>query len=235
MVTEILTAIGEQNNPQGQCSECGRIWTNQTWQGVCHWCGKFATCQTRRTQALRSFKSSRTRSRKQTEVKGNDYERLQGHWLSFYKTAQRFESKVPIQDREDIRHDIIIELAKAKARDGDKPFTEAMMYRIASFVVADYWRKEKRKPTILSLESDLTIDDSNTAELMEVVADDTAIDLDAWMDARTFLLGCPIRLIQIANKRLLGLVLNPKEKMYLQRFRHREQKKFYEPLLFSPS
>jgi DNA-directed RNA polymerase specialized sigma24 family protein len=145
--------------------------------------------------------------------------------LSFYKTAQRFESKVPIQDREDIRHDIIIELAKAKARDGDKPFTEAMMYRIASFVVADYWRKEKRKPTILSLESDLTIDDSNTAELMEVVADDTAIDLDAWVDARTFLLGCPIRLIQIANKMSKGDNLSATDSQYLWRFRKHEQKR----------
>jgi hypothetical protein len=77
--------------------------------------------------------------------------------------------------------------------------------------------------------------DGDATELMEMIADDKAIDLDAWLDARTFLLGFPQRLIQIAYKRLNGLALDSKEKMYLQRFRQREQKRLFEPLLFSPS
>ena len=74
------------------------------------------------------------------------YDRLDGEWRQWYETAHRFEHKVPAQDRGDIRHNIILELALARARDGDKPFSEAMMCRVASFVVADYWRKAKRKP-----------------------------------------------------------------------------------------
>jgi len=74
------------------------------------------------------------------------YDRLDGEWLKWYETAHRFEHKVPAQDRGDIRHNIILELALARARDGDKPFSEAMMCRVASFAVADYWRKAKRKP-----------------------------------------------------------------------------------------
>ncbi len=62
---------------------------------------------------------------------------------------------MPAQDRGDIRHNIILELALARARDGDKPFSEAMMCRVASFVVADYWRKAKRKLTILSLDTEI--------------------------------------------------------------------------------
>jgi len=46
------------------------------------------------------------------------YDRLDGEWLKCYETAHRFEHKVPAQDRGDIRHNIILELALARARDG---------------------------------------------------------------------------------------------------------------------
>jgi hypothetical protein len=151
------------------------------------------------------------------------YAKLDGEWAIWSEIAHRFERKVPTQDRGDIRHSIILELALARARDGDKPFSEAMMCRVASFVVADYWRKEKRKPTILSLDTEIDNGDGDSTELMETIADDNAIDLDAWLDARTFLLGCPQRLIQIAHKRLMGLALNKGEHCYLQRFRKRSQ------------
>ena len=83
------------------------------------------------------------------------YDRLDGEWLIWYEVAHRFERKVPTQDRGDIRHNIILELALARRRDGDKPFSMALMCRIASFVIADYWRKANRKPTILSLEHEV--------------------------------------------------------------------------------
>jgi len=142
---------------------------------------------------------------------------------------------VPAQDRGDIRHSIILELALARARDGDKPFSKAMMFRVASFVVADYWRKQTRKPTILSLNTEIDNGDGDTTELIETVADDRAIDLEAWLDARTWLLGCPRRLVQIASKRVNGIPLVPKDKMYLQRFRQKEQKRLLEALPFSLS
>ena len=152
------------------------------------------------------------------------YDRLDGEWRQWYETAHRFEHKVPAQDRGDIRHSIILELALARARDGDKPFSKAMMYRVASFVVADYWRKASRKPTILSLNTEIDNGDGDTTELIETVADDRAIDLEAWLDARTWLLGCPRRLIQIASKRLAGKPLTNKEHQYLWYWRQREQK-----------
>jgi len=68
------------------------------------------------------------------------YDRLDGEWRQWYETAHRFEHKVPAQDRGDIRHNIILELALARARDGDKPDNPSWMYRIASFTVAQYWR-----------------------------------------------------------------------------------------------
>ena len=156
------------------------------------------------------------------------YDRLDGEWRQWYETAHRFEHKVPAQDRGDIRHNIILELALARARDGDKPFSEAMMCRVASFVVADYWRKEKRKPTLLSLDTEIENGDGDTTELIETIADDRVIDLEAWLDARTFLLGCPQRLVQIANKRVKGIPLNNADMIYLCRYRKQEQKRLLE-------
>ena len=151
------------------------------------------------------------------------YDRLDGEWLNWYQVAHRFEHKVPAQDRGDIKHNIILELAKARARDR-KPIPIPRAYRIASLVVALYWRQETRKPTILSLNSEVTNGDGDTTELIETIADDKAIDLSAWLDARTWLLSCPIRLVQIAHKKLAGEVLNSYERLYLYRFRKREQK-----------
>ena len=151
------------------------------------------------------------------------YDRLDGEWRQWYDTAHRFERKVPAQDRGDIRHNIILELALARARDGDKPFSKAMMYRVASFVVADYWRKASRKPTMLSLEAEIDNGDGDTTELIETIADDRAIDVEAWLDARTFLLGCPHRLVQIANKINKGQTLTHGDRTYLWKWRKREQ------------
>ena len=151
------------------------------------------------------------------------YDRLDGEWLNWYQVAHRFERKVPAQDRGDIRHNIIMELAKARARDG-KPIPILRAYRIASLVVALYWRQETRKPTMLSLNTEIANGDGDTTELIETIADDKAIDLSAWLDARTWLLGCPIRLVQIANKRVNGLRLTNKELQYLWYWRHKEQK-----------
>ena len=163
------------------------------------------------------------------------YAKLDGEWRQWYETAHRFEHKVPAQDRGDIRHNIILELALARARDGDKPFSEAMMCRVASFVVADYWRKAKRKPTLVSLDTEIGNGDGDATGLIETVADDNAIDVEAWLDARTFLLGCPKRLMAIAGKRVKGIPLEPKDKMYLQRFRQKEQKRLFGALPFSLS
>ena len=151
------------------------------------------------------------------------YDRLDGEWLNWYQVAHRFEHKVPAQDRGDIKHNIILELAKARARDG-KPIPIPRAYRIASLVVALYWRQETRKPTMLSLNSEVTNGDGDTTELIETIADDKAIDLSAWLDAKTWLLGCPIRLVQIAHKINNGDRLSPTDSQYLWRYRKREQK-----------
>jgi hypothetical protein len=66
--------------------------------------------------------------------------------------------------------------------------------------------------------------EGNTTELGELIADDKALDLDGWLDTKTFLGGCPQRLIAIAEKRTEGQSLTNKEHQYLWYFRQKEQK-----------
>jgi len=158
-----------------------------------------------------------------------------------------------VDDRDDLLHDIILTLASVEHNNGHKPFTEAVMYRIASRRVADYWRdhyrhtnglncgacsqKQRQKcrsewlypecPKAIKIESlhKPVIDaNGNVTELGELIADDNALDLAEWLDIKTFLLGCPDRLIAIAEKIREGEALSQVEHNYLWRFRHREQK-----------
>jgi hypothetical protein len=182
------------------------------------------------------------------------YDRLNGEWAQWFRTAQRFEHKVPSQDRGDIRHSIILELALTRARNGNKSFSEAMMCRIASCVVALYWRKQYKLtngldcgscsqkqrakckagylygecPKAIKIEylsKPITDGDGNVTEFGNTIADDKAIDVGAWIDARTFLLSFPNRLVEIAHKRLEGTPLDKKDQKYLERFRRHEQKR----------
>jgi hypothetical protein len=220
---------------------------------VCQWCGKFATCQTNRAQALRGIKSRRNRSKRQAEANGNGYDQLHGEWLTYYKVASQFSHKAKIEDRQDLLHDIMLALADVARNNGHRPFTEAGMCRIASIAVVHYWRVQYRLtnghdcgscskaqrqkcrsewlysecPKAIKLEyldEPITDDEGNLTDLGELIADDRAIDLDEWLDSKTFLTRCPQRLIGIAHKLQQGQALTHYERNYLWRFRQREQK-----------
>jgi hypothetical protein len=75
-----------------------------------------------------------------------------------------------------------------------------------------------------SLNKPIIDSEGHITELGELIADDRAIDLDAWTDAKTFLLGFPKRLMDIAHKIDCGENLTPTDSQYLWRYRKREQK-----------
>jgi len=129
------------------------------------------------------------------------------------------------------------------------------MYRIASFTKAQYWREHYKRtngltcgncskaqrakckednlysqcPKLVKVESlNKPIVDSqgNLTELGELIADDKALDIDAWIDARTFLLGAPERLLTIGTKLRDGEAMTNAERLYLSKWRRREQKMF---------
>ena len=148
-------------------------------------------------------------------------------WEKYIAIAEKFQHKARFEDREDLRQDIIVRLADVARNNGHKPFTEPAMIRVASYVVMEYWHNLKRKPTILSLNGEIEDGEGNTTELWETLADDKAIDLDAWLDARTFLLGCPKRLVEIAHKRAIGKPLTNADMIYLCKWRKKGQKRLF--------
>jgi len=75
-----------------------------------------------------------------------------------------------------------------------------------------------------SINQPIVDSEGNTTELAELIADDKALDLAAWLDAKTFLIGAPIRLKAIARKRLKGETLTEAERSYLSYLRKKEQK-----------
>jgi len=73
----------------------------------------------------------------------NRYHNLDGDWLTYYKIAKGFTHKVMREDREDFLHDLLLEMAKVKAKYEvkGKPLTEAGLMRVAKYEVMNYWRK----------------------------------------------------------------------------------------------
>jgi hypothetical protein len=70
--------------------------------------------------------------------------------------------------------------------------------------------------------------EGNTTELGELIADDKAIDLDAWVSSSTWEIGYPKRLVEIAYKLKAGEALTHYERNYLWRFRQQEQKYLFQ-------
>ena len=151
---------------------------------------------------------------------------MQLDWQKYIEIADKFQHKAKAADREDLRQDIILRLAEVASNNGHAPFTEGAMVRVASYTVMAYWRDLMRKPTMLSLNSELEDGDGDSVELWQTLADDRAIDLEAWQDAKRWLLGCPRRLVQVATKRAIGKRLNSKDERYLERWRQKEAKNY---------
>ena len=161
------------------------------------------------------------------------------------------------EDREDFLHDLMLEMAKVKAKYGvkSKPLTETGLMRVASYELTDYWVKQRRLTTwldcgncskeqrrkcreellyeqcpkfhqLVSLNTEIGGDgDGHKAELIEFLADDKAIDIVARLDARRYLLGFPRRIVQIAYKIYSGYPLDNADKLYLGKWRKKNDQK----------
>jgi len=142
---------------------------------------------------------------------------------------------------------------KAKYDQISKPLTEAGLMRVAAYEVSGYWRKQYRLtngidcgncikkqrakckqdwlysecPKAIKLESlDKLVEDGNgdSTPLLELIADDNAIDLVARLDARLTLRSYPRRFVQIVYKEYAGYPLTENERAYLYRQRKKAQK-----------
>jgi hypothetical protein len=141
-----------------------------------------------------------------------------------------------------------------KRNNGHQPFTEAMMYRTASHIKDHYWyslrkrtlgldcqhcskaqRQKCRSEDLYSecpkaikiedLHKPIIDGEGNLTELGDLIADDTALDLDAWVSDSTWEIGYKPRLVDIAKKLKAGLPLNKTDRQYLWRYRSQAQKR----------
>jgi hypothetical protein len=77
---------------------------------------------------------------------------------------------------------------------------------------------------VASLDSEIIDPDGYATKLLDTVASDSAIDMpDRWFDINELKNALPLRLVEIAYKRLDGKPLDHKDQMYLSRFRHKAQ------------
>jgi len=180
---------------------------------------------------------------------------LEGDWLTYYQVASKYVHKARYQDRGDLLHTIMLNLVVAGSNNGDKPDNLSWMYRIASFTVAQYWRdyyyrtngidcghcsnpqRKKCKQQgytecpraikIVSLNKPIVDEDGHISELAELIADDKAIDIEAWLNEATWRLGYPQRLVDIVQKIANGDNLTNADMIYLCRFRQKEQKRLF--------
>ena len=175
-------------------------------------------------------------------------------WQQYIEIADKFQHKARYDDREDLRQEIIVRLAEADRNNGHKPDNLSWAYRIASLTVAQYWhdyynrlngidcghcsnpqRKKCKADNLYSecpkaikveyLSKPIIDSEGNITELGELIADDKALDLAEWLDHRTFLLGCPQRLIDIAEKIQNNKALTNADLLYLSKWRRKHQKK----------
>jgi len=149
-------------------------------------------------------------------------------WSKYIAVADRFQHKAKAQDRGDLNHNIIVSLADVQIRldtNGGGQLSDIAMLRIASYECKKYWRAEYRKGRIVSLNTIIEDEDGNQIELIDTLADDKAIDLEAWLDRSLWQLGFPNRLTQIAHKIAKDEPLSGYERLYLYRFRQQEQKR----------
>jgi len=154
-------------------------------------------------------------------------------WHKYIEIAGKFQRKAKHEDREDLKQDIILRLAEVASNNGHEPFNEGAMVRVASYTVMSYWRDLMRKPTMLRLNGEVNNGngDGETSELWQTLADDKALDLEAWQDAKRWLLGCPRALVKIAYKRYIGKPLERREQTFLNHYRSRELKKYQKVLV----
>jgi hypothetical protein len=140
-------------------------------------------------------------------------------WNKYIEIASKFQHKAKAADQEDLRQNIILRLAEVEVKynGNGNSLTEGGMVRVASYTVLAYWREIMRLPKITSLNRTVNDGEGDETELCQMLADDKAIDVEAWLDAKLWLYRAPPRLVKIAYKKVSGLSLTSAEKTYFSR------------------
>ncbi len=151
-------------------------------------------------------------------------------WDRYITVASKFQYRARLVDREDLKHDILIAIAAAEKENsngnGHVGLSEQSLIRIASYECQKYWRRFKRyRSRIISLDNNFDNGNGYHTNLEDKLPDEKAVDLDAWIDAKTQIAAYPQRVLDVAHKILRGDALCNKEHQLLHRFRCRQLKR----------
>jgi hypothetical protein len=240
----------------GHCSNCHKVWTLEERQGVCQWCSSNANCVTTRTKPRRLKSSRTQRRKQVDDGNnGYDQlpEPYLGYYRIALRFAHKALIDEREDLLHDIIIGLARTGQTLAAR--GQQFTEIAQIRTAEHIKDHYWYQHyayhngldcqhcskaqrakcrenwaysdcHRAITLESINRPSTDSEGNITELAELIADDKAIDLAEWLDARTFLIGAPIRLKSLAIKRNRGEELTHAERQYLSKLRKRYQQSF---------
>jgi hypothetical protein len=240
----------------GHCSNCHRVWTLEERQGVCRWCSSNANCVTTlaKPRQLKSSRTQ-GRKQAHNGSNGYDQlpEPYLGYYKVALRFAHKALTDEREDLLHDIIIGLA-RTGQTLATRGQQ-FTEIAQIRTAEHIKDHYWYKHyaynngldcqhcskaqrakcrenwaysdcHRAITVESINQPITDGEGNITELAELIADDKAIDLAEWLDAKTFLIGAPIRLKTLAIKRNKGEELTGAERKYLTKLRKRYQLSF---------
>lgn len=148
------------------------------------------------------------------------YKALEGKWGTFARVAELWIRKVKPEDKDDFRHDLILEMAKVKAKYNGRPFTEAAMMQVARYELLAYWEREKLRARGLIVDCGSCSRDqrrecreydlySRCRRAKRIIAlhkventETQSEELDDWLDAKDQLLALPKEMIQAGLRKL---------------------------------
>ena len=197
----------------GFCSKCHKAWKADTHLAVCQWCGKQAHCITSTMQrASRGIKSARRRRKQEQALYDpHAYDDIPDRWNMYLQVAEIMKRKVPDQEREDMKHDILVRLAERQIN------TKSLAYVVAKEAIIDYWRRERYRQTD-SLDWEIIDSEGNKVKLIDTLQAHEQ-DFDNMAHAHKFIADLPLRLIKVATKKLAGYPLTKADHEYFRRFR----------------
>jgi len=120
-----------------------------------------------------------------------DYNRLPEPWHEWAKIASNFIWTLDDQwDREDLMQNIIVRCAEVAEvyRQRGIPFNKGAVIKTAEYTRLRFYRDKKRWKRVfsVSLNSTVTDFDGEETEMIETILDKKGIDLDAWLDFKTY-------------------------------------------------
>jgi len=240
----------------GHCSNCHKVWTLEERQGVCQWCSSNANCVTTRTKPRQLKSSGTQRRKQAHNGSNGYDHLPQPYLTYYRIALRFAHKALIDEREDLLHDIIIglARTGQTLAARGQQ-FTEIAQIRTAEHIKDHYWYKHyayhngldcqhcskaqrakcrenwaysdcHRAITLESINQSITDSEGNITELAELIADDGAIDLAEWLDAKTFLIGAPIRLKTLAMKKNRGEELTGAERKYLAKLRKRYQLSF---------